>query len=182
MTSRIRIISDAPLVIFASIFFLITLVGCIMAIWLVGQPGVAADSNEIIPIQIIFVLLLFCLSLGLIIAMSEAVSFLTLSHDAITIQTAFTKKQSFSYKNFPFVYHGKYFHGNVFGDGVMMHYIVFSQRRIPKETLCTINKLKCTHDAFKIRYTKNTYEKLCRVVPFDVRRKLDSALSELNPR
>lgn len=182
MTSRIRIFSDVPLMIFAAFGYLITSAGGIALIWLLSLPGAVADPDDIVPMQITFAFLLFIFSVAIVITISKRVCLITLSHNAITIKTAFTKKKSFSYKRFPFVYHGKYVHGNAFGYGVMMHYIVFSQRPISKGTLCTINNFECTHDAFKIRYTKKNYAKLCKIVPFDVHRKLDFALTEMKSR
>lgn len=179
MTSKMRFISDAPLLAFAVIFWFLTFVGCILAIYLVGQPDIAANKNEIVPIQISFVILFVVLSLGLVSALSRAICCITLTQDTITIQTGFLNKRTFSYKKFPFIYHGRYSHGNLFGNCVVMHYIVFSQSRVPQNTLCAINSLKCTDNTFKIRYTPSNYKRICKIIPVYMQRKLESVLSDL---
>ena len=172
MKSQIRIISDAQLFFFALVFLIISLSGCAAAIWAVGQPGITASSTDVILIRVIFITLISALSIGLLLALSESVVLLTLTQDKISVQPIFSNRKSFSYKAFPFIYHGTYFHGNLFGQGYAVHYIVFSRMRLPAQALNSINKMKCSPDIIKIRYTPHTYDLLCSIVPGEVKKKI----------
>ncbi len=175
MQTKIRLISDGILLTYAAIYFIIVCFCCLFTIWLVEQPGVVADPNEIGLIQIIFAVMIIALLSSLILALSRSVCYLTLTDNAITIRTAFRKK-ILSYKNFPYIYVGYYFHGNIFGCGASIYYLVFSSQRLSNDTLTNINRIKCSDQTIKIRYTKTNYKKLCTIAPVDAKQKMDSEL------
>lgn len=173
MTSKIRIISDFPLFILAIFGTISTVIGCSIVIWIVGIEGIIANQSEIIPIQITFFVLLVIFLFAMASSISSSICVLTLSKESISLMIPFKKKQIFPYTKYPFILHGCYFHGNIAGAGKWVHYIVFSQDRIPSDVLNHINKLRNTQESFKIRCTKKNYTVLCAVLPDKYRLKME---------
>ncbi len=174
MNSKIRIISDLQLVLLDSIAVVVIGGGAVCGIWLVSN---VSDANDRILMQGMFAFLLLVFLLAVIISVPKSICVLTLSNDTVFLKIPYQKKQPISYKRFAFIYHGGYFHGNIFGQGLWVHYIVFSQKRLSKDTLTHINMLKNSPETFKIRYSKRNYEKLCSILPHEIRCKMDSALA-----
>lgn len=173
MKTKIRLISDLQLMIMAILGFIIMSIACGIGIWLVR--GMAPD--EVVPTQIFFAGLLLAFYLALFYAISQNICLLTLSEDSVSITRLFRKTVSIPYKHFGYLYHGCYFHGNIFGQGLWMHYIVFSQERLPADVLSHVNQLINSEVTFRIRFTKRSYQKLCAILPQSYRRKLDSILT-----
>lgn len=94
-----------------------TFAGCAWAIWIVSVDGVVADQSEVIPIQIIFAVCFISYAISLLACTSRAICVLILSSDSVTLLVPFHKKLRLSYKYYPYIFHGYYFHGNISGLG-----------------------------------------------------------------
>ncbi len=177
MKSKIRIVSDRLLLVSSIILSIVMTAGCIWFIWVIAQEGVAAEESEIIPMQVTFAVLLLIFYIAILLAISENICLLTLSDDSVSLRRLFHKDVSIPYKRFINIYHGRYFHGNIVGMGMWVHFIVFSQNYISPENLSHINQLRNSEVAFKIRLTKRNYNKLCSILPSNCRRKMDASLA-----
>lgn len=151
---RVKIISDFPLLIQAIMATCLVVVGCSWMIWLVGIDGVAKNKSEILPIQVIFAAVMVGFVVAVFSVSSRIFSIITLSKEAISLWVPFKARKTYSYKQFPYVYWGKYYHGNIAGFGRWMWYVVFSTNKLSTSELNQINKLSNSKDLFKIKYSK----------------------------
>ena len=174
MKQRIRIISDVPLLVLAIVSTSAMAFACGIVIW--NIQDVAAYPSEVIPIQVIFVVLFIVFFGASVSSISRSICVITLTKNAILLKIPFQKRQILQYEKYPYILYGCYFHGNVIGFGQGVPYIVFSQNRVPSELLTHINNLRNTPATFKIRYTQKNYRVLCAVLPEKHRVKLDASL------
>ena len=87
------------------------------------------------------------------------------SRDSITVHIPMVGTSVYSYKQYSHMYIGTYFHGNIFGMGMNVYYIVIARRFMSDLELMQINQLANSADAFKIRYTRRMVRKLQKALP-----------------
>lgn len=176
MKRKIRIISDAPLLGMAVVGTVVMTLAAGIGIVIIGIPGAAADPSEVVSMQIMFGVLFLIFLVAVVSAVSQSICVITLAKDGISLKIPFQKRQFSGYEKYPYIFYGCYFHGNAFGMGKWVPYIVFARNRVSLDLRNQINHLKNTPEAFKIRYTKKNYDALCAMLPEKCRGKLEAAL------
>ena len=157
-----------------SVLLVLSTTVCI--IWIneiVGIEGATKSENDALFIRI----LMSSLALGLIILVlcksKAAFSNVVFSEDNIAFKSLFHKTITYNYEQYRYIYRGQYFHGNIFGQGILVEFIIFSQNSISTNDLYSANRIANSAETIKIRFSFKRYEKLCAIVPVSMRVKLD---------
>ncbi len=87
------------------------------------------------------------------------------TRESIIVHIPMVGTSEYSYKQYSHIYIGEYFHGNIFGMGMNVYYIVIARRYMSDLELMQINQLANSADAFKIRYTRRRVRKLQEALP-----------------
>lgn len=166
MKNRIRIISDIYVLSIGLVTVIMMTAACFLGMLLISDPQNVADLNEIPYMQVLFIgcYLLFIIAVA-VSAVPRACLLITLSKEEIRLKIPYKKAEVFSYREFPYIFHGSYFHGNIVGMGKSVDYIVFSRRWMSPGELNQINNLANSREAFKIRYSPKVFAKLCDILP-----------------
>ena len=85
---------------------------------------------------------------------------LSISENGVEYRALLRRKKVRSFSEYPYWYHGKYFHGYRYID-----FIVLSNKRLSTKELWQINQVAPSADLLKIRYTPKTYQKLMEILP-----------------
>lgn len=173
-----RVLCDTKLLLLASVCAVVHSVAIIWTMFGLIHEETVADPTEVIQIRLLFGSLLLVLWIALVASSPRFLCTVTLSKTAITVWLPFRKKETFSYKQFRFVYCGGYFHGNVLGMGKNIWYIVIAQRRLTTNELTNINHVSNSKEVVKIRYTPKNYETIRNVLPASHIHQLNCAIAE----
>lgn len=176
---RIRFFCDLPLVI-ASVFLLI--VFSVLCVWMIAIAPNYAVPSDIFSIQCIWATLLMLFYIGMVIASKRILTFVIFDSDGITIWTPFMSSQTCEYKRYSHIYPASYFHGNLIGFGVRVHYVVFSQKYLSDKVLMNINHLANSSEVFKIRMRHKKFEELLTLLPPYQASMLQSAVKKQNSK
>lgn len=172
---KIHTFCDLPLVL-ASAFYLIVISALgIGAIVLAPSYTVPSD---VFGVQCYWGVLLILLYISMVIASKRILTFVTFDSECITFWTPFVRSQTCEYKQYTHIYPGSYFHGNIFGLGRQVSYVVFSQKYLSDEILANINKLANSPETFKIRMRHKRFEELSKLLPPYQAKMLQSAVKQ----
>lgn len=162
---KIRIISDPQLLIGAMISVFMMTGACGWMVWIGSDPKHAANPSDIPFMQALIIGSWLAYIVAIAASAPRMCTVITLSSEHIQLKIPYKKAAVFSYKEYPYIYRGRYYHGNNFGLGRNVDYIVFSRRWMPASALNQINHLGNSQDVFKIRYSPKVYKKLCDILP-----------------
>ena len=162
---KIHILCDAALFFAVIAFAVVSSIVTIETMYGVVREDTVADPSDIILIRMLFGILLFVLWLVLIASSPRYLCIITLTKTAITVWIPFKKRKTFSYKQFSYVYCGRYFHGNVAGIGKNVWYIVLAQRHLSANELNSINRISNSEEIVKVRFTPKNFQKLQSFLP-----------------
>lgn len=132
---------------------------------IVGVEGVTASPSDALLVRVFMSSLWFALISLVLSASRSAFSSVVFTNDGIVLISPFCKKLTCSYDKYRFIYRGQYFHGNMFGQGVLVEFIIFSQKKISTSCLYNANRIESTSEVIKIKYTPKRYERIYATVP-----------------
>ena len=176
---KIRILSDC--VLLSSIIIMLVLYAA-LTVWIAFfalNEKTVSDISEIVPLRIGICFLFVLMLIAVVASSPRFLCVIALSKTAIAVWLPFHRKKIFTYKQFRNVYCGGYFHGNVFGLGHNVWYIVLSQRKLSTSELNQINQLPNSEDVIKIRYTPKVCKRLRYILPDGHVRQLDSVVARI---
>lgn len=176
---KVRMICDPTLLVAVILLIVIYTIATIWTMFVIVHEGTVANPSEIIPIRILFGTLLGGVLLAIVASSPRFLCTITLSETAITVWVPFRKKETFSYKQFRYIYCGGYFHGNIAGVGQNVWYMVIAQRHLSSNELNQINHVSNSGEVVKIRYTRKNYEKLRTILPPSHIHQLDIAIAKI---
>ncbi len=172
---KIRFFCDLPLVI-ASVF--LSIVSSVLCVWMIAITPSNAAPSDVFSIQCIWAIMLILFYIGMVIASKRILTFVIFDSDGITFWTPFMPSQTYEYKRYSHIYPASYFHGNLIGFGVRVHYVVFAQKYLSDTVLMNINHLANSPEVFKIRMRHKKFEALLTLLPPYQARMLQSAVKK----
>lgn len=162
MKNRVRLLSDASLLVMLIVATILmsAAITIILAILSASEP----DPRDPF-VRGMFIVMYVVYLIAFIAAIPRTCVFVTFTPEEIQLKVPYKKAEVYSYKQFCYIYLGGYFHGNIFGIGKNVYYIVFARRWMSTDELYQINQEGNSQTMFKIRYSKKTYDRLCEVLP-----------------
>ena len=172
---KVRIICDWQLLVMVIVLTLLTVAVTLVTMFVLVNEDTVEKQSDLPVIRIMFSVLLAVYFVSIIASSPRYLCIITLSDVAITIWMPFRKQHTYTYKQFRYLYCGKYFHGNVVGIGKDVWYIIVSQQQLRSKELNQVNQLANSHETIKIRYTKKNYYKLKSILPITHIKQLEIA-------
>ena len=132
------------------------------SVWLLYLTTLPTSSSlsSIWAARIIFTLTGLALPILLVINPDRYFVWYRFLPEELEYHTLFRRKRIIPYSTFPYIMHGKYYHGIYWRD-----YILFSDRRLNDTELNHINHVAPSVALVKVRYTKKTSDTLLDVLP-----------------
>lgn len=168
MKRRVRIVSGLE-----------WLFGSLFALFGIAWTGIVTflATPDLFPRVFMTLLCVVNFLMTLFYALPRLILTLVLTPNEIYLTIPFKKRAVLSYDDFPYIYCGAYFHGNIFGMGRMKLYVVFSGKRMTTDELLQVNLVGNSSEVFKIRATPKIYNKLCEILPSQSLFKLRAAFN-----
>lgn len=123
------------------------------------------SHGDAVGVAVVFFLMLLLFYIAIVMSLPRIATIVEFTPESVTLWIPLQKRITHPYKHYAHIYRGTYFHGNIFGMGFEVSYIVFSASYLKNEILNQVNQLGNAPDAFKIRYNKRTMKKLESVLP-----------------
>ncbi len=177
MKTKIRLVTSGWLILGMVVVFVFTMGSGLAMIIAAGTNKNFCKPSDVLPIQLLCGFWMLVGAFGFWNA-RHVFSVITLTAESITIQIPFGKKACEKYSQYPNVFIGKYYHGNILGMGKWNAYIVFSKRKLSPKELETINEVPNSLDTFKIRYCPRNIKLLASILPETHRYKLNAAIAK----
>lgn len=130
------------------------------------------NQKDVIGIRIVMSSLYVVIIIIMVFLSPQAFSRVIFTEKGILFKGLFRKGILYPYKKYRYVYLGQYFHGNMFGQGAVVKFIIFSQLNIATKYLYEANIIENSADIIKIRYSRKRYERIYTVVPELQKKKL----------
>lgn len=162
---KVRILCDKSLLIFGLTTIAIGELACFWGAFMILREDLGETHSDSITCAILFAVSGVVMLLAGIAALPRWLCTITLCDDYVSVWVPFHKAEKIPYKQYINIYHGRYFHGNPFGVGMWISYIVFSQKYLPPQKLNSVNQLPQSPELFKIRYRPKICESLLSVLP-----------------
>ena len=140
-------------------FLLLSVISC-WVIYTTTLPTTTGSLTVRWLTRIMFTCTGLCMPVLFIVNPDRYITWYRFSPEGISYHTIFRRKKLLPYSAFPYVMHGKYFHGAYWRD-----YIIFSNRRLKNSELEQINHVAPSTTLIKVRYSEKTCRKLLSVLP-----------------
>ena len=99
---------------------------------------------------------------------------ITFCAKGISLHPGIYKPVNNAYNYYQYVYHGYYWHGSMIGIGYQRDFIVLSHKSLTVNQLENVNQIPNSSETVKIKLSMKMLKKLMRIVPTEMKGKLQS--------
>ena len=160
-----RIMCDCILLIMVVVAFIVLSISTLVMMFVFIKEETVADPSQLLPIRILFGSVLAGFLISVAIVSPQYLCVVTFFKESLTVWRPFRRRKVYTYKQFHNIYCGRYFHGNFFGRGRCVWYLVLSQRYLSEKELNHINNIPNSEEILKIRYSSKNCNRLRNILP-----------------